>query len=418
MAIVAIFLLSSYQNNRQADELVYGEQVIIWGTFDAGIMNRLFLNIAQEDKAFQAVQYREINPASFDDEFVNAIAEGRSPDMIILVSDDVVKHRAKLLPIPFETLSQRFLQDTYADGASVFYRNDGVYAIPLAVDPLVMYWNRDIFASNGLAQPPATWEAVVASAAPRTIIRDSNKNITQSGVAFGEYRNVFRAKDTLLLLALQSGSRLVQETERGYEVRLNENVESGTRPPLEATLEFFTNFSNVNSPLYSWNRALPTDTQAFISGDLAMYFGRGSEVQGISNKNPNLNFDVAMVPQSGSASAARTFGTFYGFAIPRASGNRNGAYTAALKISSAKFADEFAVAYDMAPVRRDLISNGAENSFRAVIVQSALTARTWLDPDPEASNDILMRMVEDVVSNRARVSNAVTDAINRLVLEY
>ncbi len=418
IAVISIVLLSGYTQPVSEEELVYGNQVIIWGTLDPIVMDRLFQNIMQEDKPFGAVSYRRIDEASFDDEFLNAVAEGRSPDMIILSSEDLVKYKAKLLPIPYENYPVRTFRDTFVDGAEIFALREGVYAIPFAVDPLMMYWNRDIFASNGIAEAPRTWEQVVNNVVPKTTVRDAGRNITQSGIAFGEFRNVLRAKDMLVMLALQSGSASITENERGFVIGLNENTVAGGRAPLESSLQFFTDFSNANSASYSWNRALPQDTQAFTAGDLALYFGRASEAAGIDSKNPNLNFDITTVPQGGQATARRGYGTFYGFAIPRASANVNGAYAAASRITSQKFADELTTALTMAPVRRDLVAAGSADPFRASMLDSALIARGWLDPDPAASDGIMMQMVEDVVSNRLRLTNDVGDAISRLVLEY
>ncbi len=418
IAVISIILLSGYSQPVSEDQLVYGDQVVIWGTLDPVVMDRLFQNIVQEDKPFNAVRYQRIDERSFDEEFLNAVAEGRSPDMIILSSENLVKYKAKLLPIPYDNYPIRTFRDTFVDGAEIFALREGLYAIPFAVDPLMMYWNRDIFASNGIAQAPTTWEQVVSNVVPRTTLLDAGRNVTQSGIAFGEFRNVLRAKDMLIMLALQSGSSGVTENERGFVVGLNEAAVQGGRAPMEASLQFFTDFSNANSASYSWNRAMPQDTQAFTSGDLALYFGRASEAAGIDSKNPNLNFDIAAVPQGGQATARRGYGAFYGFAIPRASGNVNGAYAAASRITSAKYADELTTALTMAPVRRDLVAAGSADPFRSSMLESALIARGWLDPDPGASDGIIMQMVEDVVSNRSRVSNAVSDAISRLVLEY
>ncbi len=125
-----------------------------------------------------------------------------------------------------------------------------------------------------------------------------------------------------------------------------------------------------------------------------------------------------MVPQGGAATALRTYGKFYGFAIPRASLNSQGAFAAAQTISSAKYADELTQGLNVSPVRRDLLAKGDSNQYRSAMMQSALIARSWLDPEPAASDAIFMRMVEDIVSNRIRVGGAVGDAINRLILEY
>jgi len=418
VAFIALIFLGGYQATPSQEEVVYGTEVIVWGTLEDSVFDAVFRNIAQEDKAFGVVKYFSVPEQDFDDELINAIAEGRSPDMVILSADKLVKHRAKLLAIPYESISMRDYRNMYIDGAEIFTLRDGIYAIPFAVDPLMLYWNRDLFASSGLAQAPTSWEAIVANVVPRITITDTNRNIVQSALAFGEYRNVSHAKEVLMLLALQSGSTMVTESDRGYSVGLNQSSAQGARAPLEAALQFFTDFSNTNSPAYSWNRAMPEDKNSFLSGDLALYFGFGSEAEDIDRKNPNLNFDIAMVPQGGAATALRTYGEFYGFAIPRASANAQGAFAAAQTIASAKNADELTRELNLSPVRRDLIAQGDSNQYRSAMMQSALIARGWLDPAPTESDAIFMRMVEDIVSNRIRIGGAVGDAINRLILEY
>ena len=123
-----------------------------------------------------------------------------------------------------------------------------------------------MFASVGLAQAPATWENLVVNVVPSITITDNNRNVIQSALAFGEFRNVTHAKDILMLLALQSGSKMVYENERGYVIDINQSTVPRARPPLEAALQFYTDFSNVNSPVYSWNRAMANDKNAFYRG--------------------------------------------------------------------------------------------------------------------------------------------------------
>ncbi len=418
LAVVALIFLSAFQMQKSEEEQVYGEEVVIWGTFPQKEVKNVLQEIANTDKPFNVVTYYQVPEETFDAELVNAIAEGRSPDLVVLKSDALVKHRAKLYPIPYDSLSRRTFQDTYVDGAELFALQDGIYAFPLAIDPVVMYWNRDMFTSNGLAQAPKTWEEIVNEVVPRLTRRDTQRNVLQSAVAFGEYRNVMNAKLMLMLLCIQSGSRMISEGDHTYEVLLNESLVEGGRAPLESAVQFYTDFSNVNSPLYSWNRALPMDKNAFLAGDLGLYFGRGSELQDISDKNPNLNFDVAEVPQGASATVRRTSGDLYGLAIPRATKNARGAYAAAQVLARAEYASALSSALGMSSARRDVIAQGEEDPYRQVILQSALITRGWLDPSAEESNEAFMQMVEDIVSNRARISEAVDDAIKRLIMLY
>lgn len=418
LGIGALVFLGAYQQIVSKEAQVYGSQVIVWGTQEALAIEKVFAAISGEIEPFGVVDYKRISEATFDEEFVNAVAEGRSPDLIILSSDKLVKHRSKLFTIPYENVPQREYKDTYIDGADIFAFPEGIYAMPFAVDPIVQYWNKDIFASNGLAESPRSWEELVNLVVPNLTIRDQNRNVQQSAVSFGEFRNVTHAKDILMMLALQSGSRMVYEDEGLYLVELDVPIQSGARPPLSATLQFYTDFSNANSPLYSWNRAMSTDKNAFLSGDLALYYGLGSEYEELYAKNPNLNFDISVVPQGNNATIRRTAGTLYGFAIPKGAGNSTGAYAAMQTLLTPAYAAQLAQNLRMSSTRRDVIAAGDENPVRQVLLNSALIMRGWLDPEPSESDAILMQMVEDVVSNRLRINESVDDAVGRLILEY
>jgi ABC-type glycerol-3-phosphate transport system substrate-binding protein len=418
LAVLAVIFLSAFQSERSEKEFVYGERVVVWGTLPQSKITDVFQDISRSDKAFKVVEYFQFSEDTFDSELVNAIAEGRTPDLIILKSDALATHRAKLYPISYENYTRRDFQDTFVDGAELFALSEGIYGLPFGIDPMVMYWNRDMFASNGLAQAPVSWEAIVGEVVPRLTIKDTSRNVLQSAVSFGEYRNVAHAKEILMLLALQSGSRMVTVDNKDYDVDLNIPIVEGSRAPFEAALQFYTDFSNVNSPLYSWNRSLPVDKEAFLAGDLGLYFGLGSEIADIEGKNPNLNFDLAVVPQGVGATARRTYADFYSFAIPRATRNAQGAFAVSRVLTNSKNAQMLASELNIASARRDNITAGDENLYRKVIIESALIARSWYDPNAKESSSVLMQMVEDVVSNRSRIGEAVGDAVDRLTLIY
>ena len=47
-------------------------------------------------------------------------------------------------------------------------------------DPLVMYWNQDIFTSSGIAQPPKTWTEFL-SIIPELSVTDELGTVYKSG---------------------------------------------------------------------------------------------------------------------------------------------------------------------------------------------------------------------------------------------
>ncbi len=87
------------------------------------------------------------------EELVAALASGQGPALVIMPHDLLVSQGDKLTPIPFSIVSERAFLDTYLDGASVFLSNNGILALPILVDPVVMYWNKDLFASAGIPTP-------------------------------------------------------------------------------------------------------------------------------------------------------------------------------------------------------------------------------------------------------------------------
>lgn len=418
LAVVAVVLLSGFQPNSEAELQKYGERVVVWGPFDQDLFDAYLMEIEDEDKGFGVVTYTEVNPRSFNSIFINAIAEGNPPDLVLMPAAALVEHRSKLQAIPYETISERDFRDRYVDGAEIFARPEGIYALPALVDPMLLYWNRDLFAASGLAQAPTTWEYIVSTVVPSITRRDNSRNILLSAIAFGEHRNVTHAKEILLLLLMQSGSQLIFESEGRYHVELNTSVDSTSRPPLEAALQFYTNFSTVNNSLYSWNRSQQLDRNAFVAEELAMYFGLGSESMGILRQNPNLNFDVAPIPQGSSATAQRTYGDFYGYVIPRTARNSQGAFGVASVLASPKYAHRLSELLGMSPVARNAVAAGTADAFREVLLNSSLIARGWLDPNQEATDDIFEDMIEDITSGRENVNRAAAEAERKVELAF
>lgn len=419
LAFASLILLQNFSPVSGTENNIYGNRVVVWGPFPYNEVAAVISNIADQDEQFEVVDYVSIPPEQFAGRFVNAIAEGNSPDLVMLPHTELVSQRSKLQPIPYDTdgFSLRDIRDTYIDGTELFALQDGMYGVPYLVDPLLMYWNRDLFAGAGFTGAPTTWEQVVGEVTTSLTIRDNSRNLMQSAVAFGEVRNVRNAVPVLSLLAMQSGSQLVNETSRGYEVALNETAGSG-RPPLDSALQFYTDFANASNPLYSWNRARPEDRLAFIGAQLAIYFGFASEANMIQERNPNLNFDASLPPQGANATVRRTYGTFYSLAIPRASQNQQGAFNAARVLANPQNSLDMAVAVNHVPTNRSALRADITDPYTEVAYQAALFARGWLSPSPTATAAAFEAMVEDVNSSRSRVNSAVADALNRLIMAY
>jgi multiple sugar transport system substrate-binding protein len=343
---------------------------------------------------------------TFEAELIAALARGAGPDMVLLPQDLIVKQMDKFYPIPFKTYSERLFRDSFIEEGELFLIPEGVIGLPLLVDPMVMYWNRSIISNAGIALPPASWTEIYAMA-PKVIRKDGSGNVTQALLAFGAVNNVTHAKEIISLLALQAGSALVARDGNNY-LRSTFADQNGAFVAGEQAVNFFTEFANPVKPAYSWNRSLPSDRNMFLSGKLALYFGYASELPGIRLANPNLNFDVAPVPQIQGNRI--TYGTMQAFAFLKASPNLGAAYTAAQVLTSEALQKEWIKVSGYPPVRRSLVSEPQGSAYASVFYDSALMSRGWLDPNPVATERVFSELVESVTSGRVRTSEAVRNA--------
>lgn len=413
IGLASLFMLSSFNPQNKNDVPTLSRAVSIWGTLNADAVNAVLMELLEIDSSYRLVSYTYHSPESFEHEFVNALADGNGPDLVLLPHEELVANRSRLLPLSYDSHPIRNFRDNYIDGAEIFALQDGIYAYPVAVDPIVMYWNRDILSNKGLLAPPNTWEQIVNSFVPDFVERDFNRNIFISPLAFGTYENINNAFEVLSMLLIQGGTRGVIEQNGRYVVDLN-NVAGGTGSPLRDALTFYTNFANPNNELYSWNRSFSNDRLEFVAEKLVLYFGKASEARGIARQNPNLNFDIAEVPQGATANVRRTYGSFYGLSVVRASSNINPAFTVMQVLGNANNAAKIAEASGMAPVHRTTLTSGSNDQYARVAFSSAVVARGWLSPRPSSADDLFKQAVEDIISGRRNASNATADTVIRL----
>lgn len=409
-AIAGVIVFATFRGGGGTGEI--GE-VLIWGTLDGAIMESVLSELSVENEDFRAVSYVEKDARTFDDEFVNALAAGTGPDLTFIDQNDILTHRDKIKLIPFESYSERLFKDTFIEEGELYLTETGILGFPFIVDPLVMYWNRDIFATKGISAPPKYWDEFF-TLAPKVTERDQSSNILQSLVALGEYRNILHAKDILSTLMMQAGNPIILVRENG-ELRAVLDEKLGfSSLPAEAALRFYTEFSNPVKSVYSWNRALPNSRQSFLGGDLAVYFGFASELSLLLDSNPNLNFDVAPFPQSRDAERSVTFGRMQALAITRTSADPSSAFLVATTLTRSDILQKIADRTGLPPVHRDLLRTRPTDAENAIFYDAALIARAWLDPAPALTDGIFQRMIESTISGRARLREAIETADREL----
>lgn len=401
--VAAVAVFSLYRGSSRGSV-----NMVVWGDISSYDFNLLLNTPAFNQDQTLSVSYVEKSAETIETEFTEALAQGAGPDLLIITQDKLWKEKSKLIIIPYGSISERDFKMTFIEEGELFLGQDGIYALPLSIDPLVLYYNRDLLSAAGQAQPLRYWDEIYAAAANLSK-RDAAGNLISSVMALGEARNIPRAKDIFSLLLLQAGTPITNFV--GSELR-SQIATSFNLPvlPGEAALDFYTQFSNPTKVYYSWNRSLIDAQTHFTSGDSAYYLGFASELRALRNKNPTLNFGVSLAPQSRVSGKTITFGRLRGVAISRGSQNPSAALTLAIKLVSREAALSLSEILLLPPTRRDLLSDKPTDAIFSVFYDAALQSKGWLDPDSKATETIFRDAIESVTSGRAHTVEAVGKA--------
>lgn len=379
--------------------------VVVWGT----IPQVSFGNIIEETPLYQNkqynIQYVEKSAENFDSDFIESLASGVGPDLFMLPSEKILKHRNKIFALPYTIFTERQFKDSFIEGTEIYMAPEGVLALPVIGDPLVMYWNRTMFTEAKITEPPKYWDQFYDLVNLMTK-KDGALNISKSAVSLGEFGNISHAKEIIINLAMQAGTPVTVWNDGKATSVFTDSFNKPTMPA-EAAVNFYTEFSNPAKPSYSWNRSLSNSTNYFLGGDLALYFGFASEISGLQLKNPNLNFDVATVPVSKEGGVNVSFANFNAFAVTKSSKNPNAAFYVASVLSGGEAAQAFSKILKLPPVRRDLLGKKPSEPFQSVFYDSVIRAKAWLDPSPSETDMTFKTMIESITSGRTRTGEAV-----------
>lgn len=403
--VIGIIMFSASRSGSRSDGQ---EQITIWGSVSSSIFEKYIETINLNRTPRLLARYVEKDKDSFGQEFIEALASNTGPDVILLPQDLILRYKDKIYPIPYSSYSERTFKDTFLEEAELYLSSNGITALPLSIDPIVMYWNRDIFTDALLAQSPSYWDEFY-SLVGKITKSDNRLNISRSAVSFGEYKNVTNAKEILSLLILQAGNPITKNNKGAITSTLKDQL-GYSIPPTEAALRFYTEFSNPAKESYSWNRSLPASKSYFLSGDLGTYFGYASELNNIKLKNPNLNFDIAVVPQRRGGNVKTTFGAMQGFALVKSSKKILPAFSVIVALTNKESVSAWVKVSGLPPVRRDLLSAGSSDSFGNIFYTSAIISKGWLDPNKEATDSLFQDMIESTLSGKSRLSEAVSRA--------
>ncbi|MFH0840672.1 MAG: extracellular solute-binding protein [bacterium] len=329
--LLFVFILTSgFGCKLQSQEVKEGLQPItinywrVWDGPDAfqavfDEYNKLHPNIQINYKKFRYEEYEEA--------LLEALAEDRGPDIFSINAKWVNRYEPKITPMPkqismvypvvkgtikeeilpelkvqnsvsLSSIKNGFIDTVYYDVVLDNYDSQTkitekkVYGLPLSVDTLAMYYNKDLLNNANISVLSEDWTSLIDDV--KKLKRQNNRgDIIQAGVAMGTGNNIERSTDILVALMKQNGATVIDDNKVLFT---QYSKERGVNPGIGA-IKFYTDFANPAKDVYSWNTGMDNSLEMFANGKLAIMFGYSYHLPTIKAKAPKLNFAIKPFPQ-------------------------------------------------------------------------------------------------------------------------
>jgi len=411
ITLLGIALLSAGCGGSTSSTGNTGNQTLtIWKPFEDSQNMQPLLDAFRKKYPNVQVNYVKKNLDTYEADLLDALAAGTGPDIFSIHNDWLPKYLDKITPAPDKVFTLKAYKDTFVDvTAQDFTKDSKVYGTALSVDSLGLYYNKDLVGSSGIATPPKTWDEL-ASQVQRIKKSDGKGYFTRSGVAMGTNTNVNRAVDIMYLLMLQQ--RAVPYNQDGTQPQFAQDIQkNGNRyNPGTAALDYYTSFANPTSLNYNWNMNSDYSIDAFANGRAAYLYSYSYTRQTLLQKNPNLNFDVAPVPQPNLDDPSVNFANYWGEVVSKQSKNSALAWQFLQIITSKDSLDKYYAQNKQPSSRKDLIELQINDPEIGVFANANLTAKSFYKPDQVKIDDIFGKMVDNVILNGLKTQDALSQA--------
>lgn len=435
IVILALFLFSGCLKKKNS--VPYQIELEVWGVFDdSDVFAKVNKQYLDNNPQIKRVNYKKISSseADYEKEILDALASGKGPDIIYLKNSWLPKHKNKLAFLPESEKYLTIFKENFVDVAYDDFVEDGqIYSMPLYCDTLALYYNKNLLNQVGITNPPQTWEEVKSQTKLLTKI-DKFGNINQSAIALGRSSRdpggINRAPDLVSILMMQNGS--VMNTDNGQTTFNTSSSE--IESPGNKALETYVSFSKGGSGNYTWNAKMDYSVDSFRFEDTAMMINYSYLHDRLKKSDPKLKFDIVALPQVNQNQKVN-YPNYCGLTVVQndlTRGNNSGQnytnedrvyeawkyinYVTRKPVQNTRF-DPGEIYLEMTrkpAARRDLIEKQKDDSFLGVFAEQALTAKSWIQPDNNAIDEIFDDMIDEIVLGRATVQRALSTAESRI----
>jgi multiple sugar transport system substrate-binding protein len=221
------------------------------------------------------VTYEQKSHKDYRERLQNAINGGNGPDAFRYHHTWVPMLSNTLATIPSDIFPTGDYQQTFYPIAYDWLRSSsGLVGVPLMVDGLGLYYNKEILSAAGKSAP-TTWDELRRTA--KQVAIKQEETILRGGVALGTTSNVDHWPDIVGLMLLQNSA----------------DPEKPNNKQGQDAITFYTLFNTVD---HVWDETMPESTLAFATEKVVMMIAPSWRAHDVHNYNPELDFAIAPAP--------------------------------------------------------------------------------------------------------------------------
>ncbi|MFH1207658.1 MAG: hypothetical protein V1668_03570 [Patescibacteria group bacterium] len=413
----------------------------IWGVWDESTDLAPMTNAYSQAHPYVKITYVKKRLEEYPDALLNGWATDTGPDIFVINNTWINKYGSEFIaPMPksttvytYTTKKTLFKTDTKITAtptASIttadIKRNyvtavyddvifDGkIYGLPLSVNTLVMYYNRDLLSQAHIVNPPKTW-VEFANILPKITLLDDQNNIVRGGAALGTYDNIPGANDIATILMMQNGTVMAS----GSKITLGASATGDPAyvPGVQA-LRFYTDFASPNKTVYTWNKDMPNALDYFAAGKLAFFFGYKYQEADIKAKSRGIDYAIAPLPQVNLENEVN-FANYSVFTVSKKTKNSAVAWNFIQFANDKKLNAAYTKTTSQTSALRAVLNDQISDPDLGILAQQALTATSWYHGrDPESAAAAFREMIQTASADPNDIKKALDAAAVKIQQTY
>ena len=378
-------------------------KLTIWGPIDTPDIFRDSLFAAyQQLRPGVEISYRQMDEATYEEDIIDALAAGTGPDIFLVKNTWLPKHFEKLYPLTSSQLPIENIRTLYPSVIEQdLTANENVYGLPLSIDTLALYYNKQMFDNAGVAEPPRTWEQFV-NLIPRLRSLDKTGKITLAAAAIGgSIKTIPTAGDLVSLLLLQDNVKMTDDSFTAATFSRD-----GEKP-----FRSYIGYANSANPNYTWNDNFSPALDAFSQEEVAMIFDYADKQKLLKAKSPFLNFAIAPMLQKADTKTAVNYAQYWALGVSTKSQNIALAWDFVLAASTNPTINEsYLRTSGRSPALRSLINKNINDPIIGIFSRQALTTKSWRQIDASFISTTFSQMIESVITGKSPADRALKTA--------